>query len=172
LDHDLPWMNCNRLFEVEVVRNWLTIALAILTSGTLVWSGELPGNDDRVASHRIAQSLMQQPAAREQNRTRQQPSPEPLPETRPRQIPTPQPRSNASARASDRPRGQALTTGTFTGIVTREADGFRLKVSQTTAYKLDNQQEVQSYVGRRVRVTGTLDPSVNLIRVDHIEPLS
>ena len=47
-----------------------------------------------------------------------------------------------------------------------------LKVSETTSYKLDNQEEVQQYEGKRVKVTGTLDPAINLIHVDQIEPMS
>jgi len=37
---------------------------------------------------------------------------------------------------------------------------------------LDNQQEVQQYEGKRVRVTGTLESSINLIHVDKIEPVT
>jgi hypothetical protein len=113
---------------------------------------------------------MQQPTAPEDNKTRQRPAPDPAPETQPSQQPTPQPKPGQS---STSPVGaQAPTAGTYTGTVSKEADGFTLKVSETTAYKLDNQQQVQQYEGQRVRVTGTLDPSINLIHVDKIEPLS
>ena len=113
---------------------------------------------------------MQQPTAPEQNQKRQQPTPEPAPETKPSQPPTGQPIANQSSTSSS--ASQASTADTYTGTVSKESDGFTLKVSEATTYKLDNQQQVQQYEGRRVRVTGTLDPSINLIHVDKIEPLS
>jgi hypothetical protein len=56
--------------------------------------------------------------------------------------------------------------------VSKEADSFILQVSQSVSYKLDNQQQIQQYEGQRVRVTGTLDSSINLIHVEKVEPLT
>jgi len=47
-----------------------------------------------------------------------------------------------------------------------------LKVSEGASYKLDSRQEAEQYEGKRVRVTGTLDSSMNLIHVEKIEPMS
>jgi len=121
------------------------------------------------SSDLVAWSGMQQPTAPEDNKTRQQPTPEPAPDTQPSQQ-TPQPKAGEKPASSA--GAQAPTAATYTGTVSKEADGFMLKVSETTTYKLDNQQQVQQFEGQRVRVTGTLDSSINLIHVDKIEPLS
>ena len=47
-----------------------------------------------------------------------------------------------------------------------------LKVSDTSSYKLDDQDKAKEYEGKRVAVFGTLDPNTNLIRVQKIEPVS
>ena len=52
------------------------------------------------------------------------------------------------------------------------SDSYVLKVSDSTSYKLDSQDQVQPFEGKRVQVTGTLDSSINLIHVDKIEPMS
>ena len=122
-----------------------------------------------LSSDLVAWSAMQQPTAPEQNQTRQQPTPDPTPESQPAPNPNKQPSPNQSSSAA---QNQAPSADTFTGTVSKESDGFALKVSDTTSYKLDNQQQVQQYVGQRVRVTGTLERSLNLIHVDRIEPMS
>jgi Protein of unknown function (DUF5818) len=147
----------------------LSIAVLLVFSSALV-AAEGARNSELFTSDLVAWSAMQQPTAPEQKQTRQQPTPEPAPETKPVQNPTAQPGQSSAGSAGS--QGQAATVGTFTGTVSKEPDGYTLKVSVSTSYKLDNQQEVQQYEGRRVRVTGTLDPSINLIHVDKIEPLS
>jgi outer membrane biosynthesis protein TonB len=116
---------------------------------------------------------MQQPQQPEQDRPHQAPTPtpEPSPETQPAQNPTPQPDQPNQQKSAGTPRSTS-TAQTFTGIINKQADSFLLKVSETISYKLDNPSEVQQYEGKRVRVTGTLDSSVNLIHVDKVEPLS
>lgn len=114
---------------------------------------------------------MQQPQTPE-HKPSQRP-PDPNPETRPAQNPTPsQSSSPVKNQAQNSADAQAPAPQTFTGTVSKESDNFVLKVSASSSYKLDNQQQVQQYEGRRVRVTGTLDSSINLIHVDRIEPLS
>jgi hypothetical protein len=147
----------------------LWIGTLLVFSSVLV-AAEGTRNSELFTSDLVAWSAMQQPTAPEQKQTRQQPTPEPAPETKPVQNPTAQPGHSSAASAGS--QGQAATVGTFTGPVSKEPDGYTLKVSASTSYKLDNQQEVQQYEGQRVRVTGTLDPSINLIHVDKIEPLS
>ena len=121
------------------------------------------------SSDLIAWSGMQQPVAPEQPPQRRQPTPDPNPQSQPAPNPSstkPTPSASSSSETSTSP------AQTFTGTISNEADSFILKVSATTSYKLDNQQQVQQYVGQRVRVTGTLDPANNLIHVDRVEPMS
>jgi hypothetical protein len=119
------------------------------------------------SSDLIAWSGMQQPTSPEQQPQRQQPTPDPTPQSQPAPKPNAQtPAAPSSTETSTSP------AQTFTGTVSKEADSFTLKVSDTSSYKLDNQEQVQQYVGQRVRVTGTLDPASNLIHVERVEPMS
>jgi hypothetical protein len=149
---------------------WSIMLFIVLSVGVLACAQD-PGAEQMPSSHLVQWSYMQQPQNPEQTSPRQTPTPEPNPDTQPAQNPTPaQPGGNSSEAAG--PKSQSPTAQTFTGIVNKEAESFTLKVSETTSYKLDNQQEVQQYEGKRVRVTGTLDSSINLIHVDKIEPLT
>jgi len=125
------------------------------------------------SSDLVLWSHMQQPQQPEQDRPHQAPTPEPSPETQPAQNPTPpqpgQPTPSAKAPETSKPASNAQS---FVGTVNRQGDNFLLKISETIAYKLDNHSDVQQYEGKRVRVTGTLDTSANLIHVDKVEPLT
>lgn len=122
------------------------------------------------SSDLVQWSYMQEPQP-EPGQAKQTPTPEPSPETQPAQkpAPSPQPAQHSSPHSSS---DQAPSAQTFTGTVSKEASSFVLKVSETASYKLDNSSEVQQYEGQRVKVTGTLDSSINLIHVDTIEPIS
>jgi hypothetical protein len=150
---------------------WSITLSIVLALGVLVRAQD-PGADSASSSDLVQWSYMQQPQAPEQTSPRQTPTPEPSPDTQPSQNPTPSQPGQPDKASSAGSESQSPTAQTFTGIVNKEAESFTLKVSETTSYKLDNQQEVQQYEGKRVRVTGTLDSSINLIHVDKIEPLS
>jgi len=144
----------------------ITLTLVIF-SGTLAIAQQAPEDKDKLfSSDLIAWSFMQEPQQPEQQPAHQQPMPDSNPETQPAQNTPSQPGSQNSTQS------QAPTAQTFTGTISKDANNFVLKASETTSYKLDNQQQVQEYEGQRVRVTGTLDRSINLIHVDRIEPLS
>ncbi len=121
------------------------------------------------SSDLVAWSGMQQPSSPEQKPQRQQPTPDPNPQSRPAPDPTPNAQTPAAPSSTETSTSPAQS---FTGTISKEADSFTLKVSDTSSYKLDNQQQVQQYVGQRVRVTGTLDPASNLIHVERVEPMS
>jgi outer membrane biosynthesis protein TonB len=121
------------------------------------------------SSDLVLWSHMQQPQQPEQDRPHQAPTPEPTPDTQPAQNPTP---SQPSQPNSSENQKQSSTAQAFVGTINKQGDNFLLKVSETISYKLDNQQEVQQYDGKRVRVTGTLDSSASLIHVDKVEPLT
>lgn len=156
------------------MRRW-SITIAIVASlGSAAFAQESPDKGQMLSSDLVAWTSMQEPQQPEQQPAHQQPTPEPTPETRPPQNPTPsqEPSTPPSAEPQDKAQAKAPTAQTFTGTISKEADNFVLKVSTSTEYKLDNQQQVQQYEGQRVRVLGTLDPSINLIHVDRIEPIS
>ena len=130
-------------------------------------------NNSIFSSDLVMWSYMQE-AQPEPGQTRQTPTPDPSPETQPQQNPTepeqyPPDSPAQGSQTSD--KSQTSTAQSFTGTVSKEADSFILQVSKTVFYKLDNEQQVQQYEGQRVRVTGTLDTSINLIHVEKVEPL-
>src|SRR5579864_4447096 len=124
------------------------------------------------SSDLVAWSFMQETQQPEHKPGAQQPTPEPNPETQPAQNPTPARPAPSSSQAQSAADAQTPTAQTFIGTVSEDSDNFVLRVSDTTSYKLDNQQQVQQYQGQRVRVIGTLERSLNMIHVDRIEPIS
>jgi outer membrane biosynthesis protein TonB len=134
-------------------------------------------NHNLFSSDLVMWSYMQEPQPAP-SQTRQTPTPEPSPDTQPQpQNPnTPEPQQNPPAPPSKESptsdKSQTATAQSFTGTISKEADSFVLQVSTAIFYKLDNAQQVQQYEGQRVRVTGTLDSSINLIHVDKVEPLT
>jgi outer membrane biosynthesis protein TonB len=118
-------------------------------------------------------SSMQEPQQPEQDHPHQEPTPEPNPETQPAPNPTPsQPGQQHASPVTPESQNKSATAQTFTGTISKEADNYVLKVSDSTSYKLDSQEQVQPFEGKRVQVTGTLDSSINLIHVDKVEPIS
>jgi len=45
-------------------------------------------------------------------------------------------------------------------------------MSSNTAYKVDDEKKVKDYVGKMVKITGTLDASRNVIQIESIEIVS
>jgi hypothetical protein len=154
------------LFGKSAMTRSITLTLVIF-SGTLAIAQQAPDDKGKLfSSDLIAWSFMQEPQQPDQRPAHQQPMPDQNPDTQPAQNPSSQTGSQNSTPS------QAPTAESFTGTISKDTNNFVLKVSETTSYKLDNQQQVQTYEGHRVRVTGTLDQSINLIHVDRIEPLS
>lgn len=60
---------------------------------------------------------------------------------------------------------------TFTGTLTKSRTGsFVLQVGGTT-YRLENASEASKYLGKRVKVTGSLDTASETIHVTSIQPV-
>lgn len=150
---------------------WPAIFALIVFYFPLASAQQASGDAGLFSSDLVAWSFMQQPQTPE-HKPSPQPTPEPAPETQPSQNPTPPQPSSPSKPGQGDEQNQTAAPQTFTGTISKEANNFVLMVSAGTSYKLDNQQQVQRYEGQRVRVTGTLDSSINLIHVDRIEPIS
>ncbi len=151
------------------MKRWSIAIFGLLFCATVAFTQESAPAQKLFSSDLVAWSFMQQPHAPEQGQPRQQP--EPTPETQPSQNPTPAQPQERQTRPGT-PESQVPTAQTFTGTISKESDSYVLKVSSSTFYKLDNEQQVQPYEGRRVQITGTLDRSLNLIHVEKIEPMS
>src|SRR5215471_10793925 len=132
---------------------WSITLTLIIFSGNLAIAQQTPDGEDKLfSSDLIAWSFRQEPQQLKQQPAHPQPRPDPNPETQPAQNPPSQPGAQST-------QTQMPTAQTFTGTVSKDANNFVLKVSETTSYKLDNQQQVQEYEGQRVRVTGPLEQS-------------
>jgi hypothetical protein len=154
------------------MKSWSVIIAGFVFCSAIAFAQE-PSHPGQVfSSDLVLWSYMQEPQQPEQDHPHQQPTPDPNPETQPAPNPTPsQPGTQHASPAS--PQSQESSTAqTFTGTISKEADSYVLKVADSTSYKLDSQDQVQSFEGKRVRVTGTLDSSINLIHVDKVEPIS
>jgi hypothetical protein len=79
--------------------------------------------------------------------------------------------SSAQQPSQETQKNQAAVE-TFTGSISKGVSGYFLKVSDVMFYKLDNESKVKDYEGKKVEVTGTLEPSTNLIHVQSIKLFS
>lgn len=149
------------------MKSWSVIIVGFIFCGAMAFAQEPAQPGQVFSSDLVLWSSMQEPQQPEQDHPHQQPTPDPNPETQP----TPsQPGQQAPSSPSSQDR--SATAQTFTGTISKEADNYVLKVSDSSSYKLDSQDQVQPFEGKRVQVTGTLDSSINLIHVDKVEPIS
>lgn len=154
------------------MKSWSVIIAGLVFCSAIAFAQE-PAHPGQVfSSDLVLWSWMQEPQQPEQDHAHQQPTPEPNPETQPAPNPTPsQPGTQHAAPSSPQSQEKSSTMQTFTGTISKEADNYVLKVSDSTSYKLDSQDQVQAFEGKRVQVTGTLDSSINLIHVEKVEPI-
>jgi hypothetical protein len=67
---------------------------------------------------------------------------------------------------------QDQTAKEFTGTIVKHGSMLVLKDSSANvSYKVDDESKVKDYLGKQVKITGTLDAS-NVIHVDSIEVIS
>jgi hypothetical protein len=155
------------------MKSWSVIIAGFVFCSAITFAQE-PAHPGQVfSSDLVLWSYMQAPQQPEQDHPHQQPTPEPTPETQPAPNPTPsQPGQQHASPTTRESQNKGAIAQTFTGTISKEADNYVLKVSDSTSYKLDSQDQVQQFEGKRVQVTGTLDSSINLIHVDKVEPIS
>ena len=90
----------------------------------------------------------------------QQPS---QPSQQPSQPPS---QTSPSQQAPSTESGQAAGAQTFTGTIVKSGDKYVLEDTATgKTYDIDHQDIVGQHVGRKVRVTGTLDPDGKTIHI-------
>src|ERR1700757_2722135 len=64
---------------------------------------------------------------------------------------------------------QSQTTQIFVGKIAKSKGDLVLRDDAGTSYKLDNADRAKDFVGKSVKVTGTLDAGTNTIHVANIE---
>jgi hypothetical protein len=67
---------------------------------------------------------------------------------------------------------QSQQAQTFMGKIDKSKGDLVLKDDAGTTYKLDNADQAKEFIGKKVKVTGTLDAASNTIHVASIEPPS
>ena len=155
------------------MKSWSVIIAGFVFCSATAFAQEPSQPGQVFSSDLVLWSSMQEPQQPEQDHPHQQPTPDPNPETQPTPNPTPsQPGTQHASPSTPESQDKSPTAQIFTGTISKEADSYVLKVSDSTSYKLDSQDQVQPFEGKRVQVTGTLDSSINLIHVDKIEPMS
>jgi Protein of unknown function (DUF5818) len=154
------------------MKSWSVIIAGFIFCSAIAFAQE-PAHPGQVfSSDLVLWSSMQEPQQPEQDHPHQQPTPDPNPETQPAPNPTPSQPGQQASPSSPASQDKSATAQIFTGTISKESDNYVLKVSDSTSYKLDSQDQVQPFEGKRVQVTGTLDTSINLIHVDKVEPIS
>jgi hypothetical protein len=99
-----------------------------------------------------------------------EPVPQPLP---PPDRPVQQPNQHAEQQpANPQAQPQQPATQTFTGTIVKDGSRYILKVSSRNVYQLDDQEKVQRYEGKQVKIEGTLDANGNSLHITNIELLS
>jgi hypothetical protein len=64
-------------------------------------------------------------------------------------------------------------TKAFTGMIVKDGSKLVLKdMSSNMAYKVDDEKKVKDFVGKMVKITGTLDQPRNVIQIESIEIVS
>lgn len=154
------------------MKSWSAVIAGFVFCSAMAFAQEPAHPGQLFSSDLVLWSSMQEPQQPEQGHPQQQPTPDPNPETQPAPNPTPSQPGTQHASPSSPQSDKSPAAQTFTGMISKEADSYVLKVSDSTSYKLDNQDQVQPFEGKRVQVTGTLDSSINLIHVDKVEPIS
>src|SRR5438128_5955892 len=156
-------------------RQVCTVSLFVLLAFSAVVAQQDGPKDDNplpeaqvLGPQLIAWSEMQEPKPLQQSPS-QPPTPAPRPETAPPQQPTPstQPEQKptqppSASQSPDQDRHAQPAAQTFTGTISKEGDTYVLKVSDTSSYKLDDQDLAKQYAGQRVRVFGTLETTGEL----------
>lgn len=108
----------------------------------------------------VAWSVLQKP----------RPIPEPLPPPENRDQSQSQSQSQAGQPRDSQP--QQPSAQSFTGTIARNNGKYVLKVSESTAYQIDDQEKTKGYEGKQVKIAGSLDARNNVLHVTSIELIS
>jgi len=82
------------------------------------------------------------------------------------------PAASQSQPSMSQESSQGQTSHIFVGKIAKSKGDLVFKDDAGTMYKLDNADQAKSFVGKNVKITGTLDESTKTIHVATIEPPS
>jgi hypothetical protein len=128
------------------------------------------GQEPQLTSQFPAEPLASQQLIAWTSLQKPQPAPQPLP---PPDTPIPQPDPQGQkAQPSPNPQTPETPAQSFTGKIVKDGNKYVLKVTNDTAYQLDQQEDISRYENQGVKIVGHLDTGSNTIRVIKIELLS
>jgi cytoskeletal protein RodZ len=150
----------------------LVIFFATFASSQVPSVNPAPGqSDSNVGPQLIAWSALQKPQP-----VPQQPQPIPPPDqsqpSSQSQSQTPPDQSTQSNPQQPEPETQQTTSQSISGTIAKVNNKYVLQTSDSVTYQLDDQSTAGQYVGKHVKVMGTLDRATGTIRVRSIELLS
>jgi len=121
----------------------------------------------RVNAQQNPAGTQAQPSQSSQEPSQQQPSQTPPSQPPNQTAPSQQPNQTSPSQPAPNPEtGQAGGAQTFTGTIVKSGDKYVLQDTATgKTYDIDHQDIVGQHVGRKVRVTGTLDPDGKTIHI-------
>jgi Protein of unknown function (DUF5818) len=135
-----------------------------------------PGqNDGIIGPQLIAWSALQKPEPVPQ---KPQPIPGPdqtQPSSQDQQSPSQSTQPDQSTQPNAQqpePETQQTTSHSIFGTIAKVSNKYVLQTADSVTYQLDDQSTAGQYVGKHVKVTGTLDRATGVIRVRTIELLS
>lgn len=70
--------------------------------------------------------------------------------------------------AAARAQQSQIRSGVFSGTVVRTGEQFGLRETSGQIYRLDDAQHAQTFEGKEVTVTGTLDTQADILHVEQI----
>jgi hypothetical protein len=77
------------------------------------------------------------------------------------------------AQAGQQDEMQQPEAKAFTGVIVKEGNRLVLQdPNSKVSYKVDDESKVKDYVGKEVKIVGSLDTSTNVIHVESIEVVS
>ena len=76
-----------------------------------------------------------------------------------------QPPAQQQAPPDSQDQSQTSQTQTFAGTIVKAGDKYVLQDASGTSYNIDRQDLVKSHEGKKVRISGTLDPDGKTIHV-------
>ncbi|HEY6765541.1 MAG TPA: DUF5818 domain-containing protein [Candidatus Sulfotelmatobacter sp.] len=143
------------------------IAAPRVTVGQAPPAYPAPEHTGVIGPQLIAWSMLQKPQP-----VPQQPEPIPTPDKAQPTAPPSQDQPSQKKDAQPEPKSQQTMAQSVVGTIAKVSSKCVLQTSQNITYQLDDQDKAAQYIGKRVKVTGTLNRATSTIRVRSIELLS
>ncbi len=137
--------------SLSLIAAFLSSAVWAQSSNRESSNPALPG--DILGPQLVAWSQMQTP----------HPVPQPLPGTK---------RPDPQAPVPSNPQAEQPASQSFIGTIKKDAGMYVLKTSDGGVYQIDDQARGKIYEGKRVKISGTLDPKTNILHLETIDLLS